>query len=353
MKIAILHQSLGLINRGSEISVQIIATELAKKHKVLVLQSGPVTKGLYPAKRVMPQTIAPPAAPRNIVEKILYRLAWDQRSRIVKEFSSACLPHLTKFMPDITVVTNGADQLKIIQKALPDTKTVVFGRAGIGHDDLSNLAHSPNLFVALTQSGADWAVQSCKPATKVVYIPNPLKLTKAKKIDLNLPKPVILTVGSLTQYKNIPAVIRAVAHYSASFLLIGDGEDSDHISAALSSYPGEFRWLKEVAPAELPAYYHASDIFCFVPDPQEAFGRVYLEAMSAGLPIVASDDPIRREIIGDQGIYVDPKSDHSIQEGLNLAYHKGKLNYKQELKKYQPATVVKNIEKEFYDLIKQ
>ena len=33
---------------------------------------------------------------------------------------------------------------------------------------------------------------------------------------------------------------------------------------------------------------------------------VYLEAMACGLPVVATDDDLRREIVGDAGILVDP-----------------------------------------------
>ena len=57
MKLCILHSTLGLIDRGSEVTTALLATHLAKRHAVLVLQSGPVAKNLsYRARRIYPLT---------------------------------------------------------------------------------------------------------------------------------------------------------------------------------------------------------------------------------------------------------------------------------------------------------
>jgi glycosyltransferase involved in cell wall biosynthesis len=51
-----------------------------------------------------------------------------------------------------------------------------------------------------------------------------------------------------------------------------------------------------VADAELPAWYQAADAFVF-PSVKEGFGLVALEAMAAGLPVVASNIPVFREYL--------------------------------------------------------
>jgi glycosyltransferase involved in cell wall biosynthesis len=51
-----------------------------------------------------------------------------------------------------------------------------------------------------------------------------------------------------------------------------------------------------VPDAELPAWYAAADVLAF-PSTKEGWGLAVLEAMSAGLPVVASDLPVFREYL--------------------------------------------------------
>jgi glycosyltransferase involved in cell wall biosynthesis len=55
----------------------------------------------------------------------------------------------------------------------------------------------------------------------------------------------------------------------------------------------------------LPALYHSSDIFVFS-SYTESFGHPLVEAMAAGLPIVAADVPSSRELCGDAAVYFAP-----------------------------------------------
>ncbi len=55
--------------------------------------------------------------------------------------------------------------------------------------------------------------------------------------------------------------------------------------------------LGTVPDDEMPGWYQAADAFVF-PSVKEGFGLVVLEAMAAGLPVVASDIPVFREFLG-------------------------------------------------------
>ncbi|MBI1318941.1 MAG: glycosyltransferase [Candidatus Hydrogenedens sp.] len=67
--------------------------------------------------------------------------------------------------------------------------------------------------------------------------------------------------------------------------------------------------------SELPQLYQTHDVFVF-PSMGETFGHPMAEAMSSGLPLIAADHPINREICGDAGLYHRPFSAHSICEQL-------------------------------------
>ena len=57
----------------------------------------------------------------------------------------------------------------------------------------------------------------------------------------------------------------------------------------------------------LPDLYQNHDIFVF-PSVNETFGHPMAEAMSAGLPIIAADTPINREICADAALFFTPYS---------------------------------------------
>ncbi len=52
----------------------------------------------------------------------------------------------------------------------------------------------------------------------------------------------------------------------------------------------------------LPELYRSADIFVF-PSYTESFGHPLLEAMASGLPIVAADVPVNRELCGEAAVY--------------------------------------------------
>lgn len=355
MRIVFLHMTMGLVERGSEGVVDQLATQLAKNNDVLVIQSGKVAKKDYAVKRVYPLDVAPSPAPKNILDKLIFKLHLDDESGKVAQFTEASLPAIIDIDPDIIVAVNGSLQLRILQSQTLKAKLVVFGHAGIGYHDKHSIKASPDLFVALTPQAEEWARRIKGSQTKVIYIPNPIDLKEYKNVKpakVKLDKPIVLTVSALSKYKNILSDVQAIRQTPASYLLIGDGELGDELLKELSTLGNSFQWIKHVEQSAMPSYFYAADAFCFTPHSQEAFGMVYLEAMAAGLPIIASDDPLRRRIVGEQGIFVNPDDVDDIAMGINKALQLGRKDYSKELAEYELKLVSKIIEKEFHDLLK-
>jgi glycosyltransferase involved in cell wall biosynthesis len=69
----------------------------------------------------------------------------------------------------------------------------------------------------------------------------------------------------------------------------------------------------------MPEIYRAADVFTLPSASSESFGNVLVEAMASSLPIVATEDPIRREIVGGAGIFVDPTNTDEYAKSLQRA----------------------------------
>jgi len=124
-------------------------------------------------------------------------------------------------------------------------------------------------------------------------------------------RPMILAVGGIEPRKGSDTLVAAVASLRRQrrrpVLAVVGGHSfqdyRDYRERVLASLPGlglrlddDVVLLGTVADAELPAWYAAADVLAF-PSTKEGWGLAVLEAMSAGLPVVASDIPVFREYL--------------------------------------------------------
>jgi glycosyltransferase involved in cell wall biosynthesis len=116
----------------------------------------------------------------------------------------------------------------------------------------------------------------------------------------------ILSVGRLITQKYQECLIRAVQPLPAVLTLIGDGDLRPHLEDLASGLglDGRVMFVKSVSHAHIADRYRNADIFAMATH-YEGFCIPVLEAMAAGLPIVASRIPPIEELVGDCGILVD------------------------------------------------
>jgi glycosyltransferase involved in cell wall biosynthesis len=143
----------------------------------------------------------------------------------------------------------------------------------------------------------------------------------ASVIDrLGLDTPFFLYVGAAYPYKNLARLIDAFAKLEGNHKLVlaGDQEEfgpSLRRRAADAGLAGRIVFPGRISDAELAALYGGALAYVFV-SLSEGFGLPGLEAMSAGLPVVAASAGSLPEIYGDAARYCDPRDVGSIVEAL-------------------------------------
>jgi len=130
---------------------------------------------------------------------------------------------------------------------------------------------------------------------------------------------VFLAVGGIEPRKGSVHLLEAMARLGPGAVLavVGGHSFQDYTAyrdAALAGLPGlglelgrDVVLVGTVADDELRAWYHAADALAF-PSLKEGWGLVVLEAMAAGLPVVATDIPVLREYLtpGVDALLVPP-----------------------------------------------
>lgn len=330
MEIVFLNIYSGLVERGAERSTHELANRLGKSHEVCLIQAGKKIpqKANYKI-RIIPTFFSPaPDSSFSFWRKFFL----DIWSLLILFFTIRAIFYLGRSDFDIIVPLNGGWQTVLCRlfSWFKKKKMMVIGRAGIGRDDLWNLLWFPDVFVALTREAFSWA-KRINARVKIVYIPNGIDLDEFKpdglKAKISLQKPIILCVGALTKNKRINLTIQAVSLIkNCQLLILGAGPLKKNLEKEGESLLGKDRFMIRSVPAfEMPRYYRSAQVFTLASFKGEAFGNVYLEAMASNLPVVATFDPKRQEIIGKAGILVDPENTKeyakSLGEVLSRDYH--------------------------------
>ncbi len=140
-------------------------------------------------------------------------------------------------------------------------------------------------------------------------------LTDEKRLE-------VLTVTRLELPNKDPnTLIKAIKRLpSARLTLIGSGPDANTVYACIRKEGVEdrVRVIPRVPHSDIPAYYAAADVFA-ISTGYEGFCIPVLEAMAAGLPVVASrKDPIP-EVMGGTGLLVE-RTPEAFADALTSLY---------------------------------
>lgn len=133
----------------------------------------------------------------------------------------------------------------------------------------------------------------------------------------------LLSVGIMARQKGFSHLISAAGALASSGVpfeleLVGDGPlraDLERRAASLLP-PGSFRFLGPLPREEVAERMAEADIYV-MSSVVETFGVALVEALAAGLPVVATDVGIARSVVGeDEGVLVAPADDHALAAGI-------------------------------------
>jgi len=159
----------------------------------------------------------------------------------------------------------------------------------------------------------------------------------------------ILYVGRLHKVKGIEYLLQAVQGLEEELWIIGRGPDQERLARMSGNV--QVRFLGELSQDELFKYMQKAR--CLVlPSLSEAFPNVILEAMSAGLPVVATRVGAVPELItpGLTGFLVEPRDPGQIRRSIDILFQDHSLGEVmsraclQESEKYSWPAVLKKFE---------
>ncbi len=356
MKIIFLSYFSGMVSRGVETYVHELGNRLTKYgHEVVVYQKGnKLSDSLYKTIVIRDDNQLNRSGKLGRIIN-----AYNSINNVLK-FSNKVFKELDKDT-DIVIATNGRGQSvkSKLWTRKNNSKLVISGQAGPGFDERIVLWSFPDVFIPLTDFQKEWAKKANPFVNVVNKIPNGVDLDKFSKyvqpINVYLPKPIVLCAAALwPDMKRQHLLIKAMKNVDASLLLAGQGEGEDQLNKLGLRLLGKKRFLiKSFKHHEMPGVFASTDLFSFPTSAWESFGIVLVEAMASGLGVVATDDLIRREIVGDAGTFVDPNDIDEYTKALNFALNKDWGNKpRNQAEKFSWDIIAKQYNNLFNELVK-
>ena len=143
------------------------------------------------------------------------------------------------------------------------------------------------------------------------------RVSLCRALDLPSDRPIILSVAAIDKtVKRIDYLISEVAKLPEPrpfLIMLGHqtAESPEIVNMGKQLLGDETFVIKTVPMSEVAKYYQVADLFVLT-SLKEGFGRVFVEAMSYGLPCIAHDYDVARFVLKDEGYFGNFELDGSL-----------------------------------------
>ncbi|MFA6524981.1 MAG: glycosyltransferase family 4 protein [Patescibacteria group bacterium] len=211
--------------------------------------------------------------------------------------------------------------------------------------------------VAQSNNTSSNTLKLYKPKCTVKVIPLAYEITEyiplnRDDLKLDTDKKYLISVGRLVKRKGFDYLIKSLKYLdnNIELLLIGDGPESDNLRSLSDdeNVAERVHFLGALDDINKFQYLHIADVYV-LSSIHEGLGIVILEAMQAGLPIVATNYGGQTDIIENMknGLLVDPENETLLANAINTIIHNKKLissfiEYNNKLlENYSPTIIAK------------
>jgi len=157
---------------------------------------------------------------------------------------------------------------------------------------------------SLEKYGFNGEITSIYIPVREIFKSMPDKMNLRRELGLPLEKKLILSISVDVKRKNLEIVKKISGNLDNSFRIIRVGKP---VANSIN--------FNNINDEKLVKLYNACDVL-LMPSLEEGQGFPIAEAFKVGLPVVCSDIPVFREVAGNAAIFVDPKSEVSIINGI-------------------------------------
>lgn len=214
--------------------------------------------------------------------------------------------------------------------------------------------------IALTSYERKLLIKQGVPGSKIRIIPNPIDLRKSKgnaslfRKKYNVSN-FVLFVGRLEEQKGLEYLIKAASNARRPLVVIG--KDAGFLERAREIAKGtNTLFLGDVSRSDLLNAFAACKLLV-LPSKYEAFGIVFIEAMSFGKPVIGSKVGPVPSIINNAGLTVEYGDVLGLSKAINNLYSNNTLykrmskQAKSESKKYDVKSVVDKLISVYKELL--